>query len=96
MHLALLERWPHPGTWYTRRLAYTRSASVSSFVGYIVGIGDRHPQNILIDTVTAQLVHIDFGIAFDQVRENGKRRRSGGGGGWGKPIWCVVCRVWGG
>lgn len=30
------------------------------------GIGDRHAQNILVDTVTAELVHIDFGIVFEQ------------------------------
>ena len=32
----------------------------------LTGIGDRHAQNILIDTVTAELVHIDFGIVFEQ------------------------------
>lgn len=30
-------------------------------VGYIVGLGDRHVQNILIDCHTAELVHIDLG-----------------------------------
>lgn len=30
-------------------------------VGYIVGLGDRHIQNILIDEETAELVHIDLG-----------------------------------
>lgn len=30
-------------------------------VGYIVGLGDRHIQNILIDEQTAELVHIDLG-----------------------------------
>ena len=35
-------------------------------VGYILGLGDRHVQNILIDRKTAELIHIDFGIAFDQ------------------------------
>ena len=30
-------------------------------VGYIVGLGDRHVQNILIDFITAELVHIDLG-----------------------------------
>lgn len=30
-------------------------------VGYILGLGDRHVQNILIDTNTAELVHIDLG-----------------------------------
>lgn len=33
-----------------------------STVGYIVGLGDRHIQNILIDEQTAELVHIDLGI----------------------------------
>lgn len=35
-------------------------------VGYIVGLGDRHLENILMDLATAECVHIDLGIAFDQ------------------------------
>lgn len=35
-------------------------------VGYIVGLGDRHAQNILIDKATAEMVHIDLGVAFEQ------------------------------
>lgn len=35
-------------------------------VGYILGLGDRHLMNILIDELTAELIHIDLGIAFDQ------------------------------
>ena len=35
-------------------------------MGYIVGLGDRHVQNILIDCKTAELVHIDLGVAFEQ------------------------------
>jgi len=30
-------------------------------VGYIVGLGDRHVQNILVDCNTAELIHIDLG-----------------------------------
>lgn len=30
-------------------------------VGYILGLGDRHVHNILIDEQTAELVHIDLG-----------------------------------
>lgn len=37
-------------------------------VGYILGIGDRHVSNILIDEQSAELVHIDFGIAFEQSK----------------------------
>ena len=35
-------------------------------VGHVLGIGDRHAQNILVDTRSGEQVHIDFGIAFDQ------------------------------
>ena len=29
--------------------------------GYILGLGDRHLSNILIDQTTAEVIHIDFG-----------------------------------
>lgn len=35
-------------------------------VGYIVGLGDRHSMNVLIDQATAEVVHIDLGVAFEQ------------------------------
>ncbi|VVC96704.1 unnamed protein product, partial [Leptidea sinapis] len=66
LHYFFTEHYGDPVTWYERRLAYTRSVATSSMVGYIMGLGDRHVQNILIDKTTAQVIHIDFGIAFDQ------------------------------
>lgn len=33
-------------------------------IGYILGLGDRHVQNILIDKSTAEVVHIDFGNKY--------------------------------
>ncbi|XP_077063729.1 serine-protein kinase ATM [Siphateles boraxobius] len=61
-----MERFLDPAVWLERQLAYTRSVATSSIVGYIVGLGDRHIQNILIDEQTAELVHIDLGVAFEQ------------------------------
>ncbi|XP_068241654.1 serine-protein kinase ATM isoform X2 [Palaemon carinicauda] len=60
-----LENYPSPHEWYKRRLAYTRSVATNSMVGYILGLGDRHVENILLDKSTAELIHIDLGIAFD-------------------------------
>lgn len=31
-----------------------------------MGLGDRHAMNILIDQATAEVVHIDLGVAFEQ------------------------------
>jgi ataxia telangiectasia mutated family protein len=61
------ERFLEPATWFERRLAYTRSVASSSIVGFVLGLGDRHPSNILINEKTAEVVHIDLGVAFDQV-----------------------------
>lgn len=61
-----LERFADPVSWVASRLAYSRSVAANSIIGYILGIGDRHAHNILIDTVTAEVVHIDFGIVFEQ------------------------------
>ena len=49
-----------------------RTAGVSHAVaydaGYIIGLGDRHSHNILLDRKTAEVVHIDLGVAFEQGR----------------------------
>ncbi|KAL2340901.1 hypothetical protein Fmac_008841 [Flemingia macrophylla] len=66
MHYFFLERFLQPAEWFEKRLAYTRSVAASSMVGYIVGLGDRHSMNILIDQATAEVVHIDLGVAFEQ------------------------------
>lgn len=39
---------------------------MSSIVGYVLGIGDRHAHNILVHQRTAEVVHIDFGVTFEQ------------------------------
>lgn len=49
------------------RLNYARSVATTSIVGHVLGLGDRHTANILMDDRTGEVVHIDLGIAFDQV-----------------------------
>ena len=39
---------------------------MNSIVGYIIGLGDRHSSNILMDQASAEMVHIDLGVAFEQ------------------------------
>ena len=52
--------------WHDAKTRYTRSCAVNSIVGHILGIGDRHTHNILIHEGTGEVVHIDFGIVFEQ------------------------------
>lgn len=37
-----------------------------SIVGFVFGLGDRHAENILIDTLTGDVVHVDFNVLFDK------------------------------
>ena len=52
--------------WFIAKKYYTRGIATNSVVGYILGLGDRHLNNILLDSVTGEPIHIDLGIAFDQ------------------------------
>ncbi|KAF7967952.1 hypothetical protein HWV62_32455 [Athelia sp. TMB] len=60
------EKTKSPMLWYTMRLNYIRSVATTSIVGHVLGLGDRHTSNILIDSASGAVVHIDLGIAFDQ------------------------------
>ncbi|KAL5537169.1 TOR1 [Sanghuangporus sanghuang] len=51
--------------WIERRATYTRSLAVNSMVGHILGLGDRHPSNVLLERYTGKVVHIDFGDCFE-------------------------------
>lgn len=55
-------------SWLDRRTNYIRSLAVMSIVGYILGLGDRHPSNLMLDRVTGMVIHIDFGDCFDIAR----------------------------
>ncbi|KAL7543713.1 hypothetical protein ACHAXR_013532 [Thalassiosira sp. AJA248-18] len=51
--------------WLERRTNYTRSLAVMSMVGYILGLGDRHPSNLMLDQISGRVLHIDFGDCFE-------------------------------
>ena len=36
-----------------------------SMVGYLLGLGDRHPSNLMLDRYSGKLLHIDFGDCFE-------------------------------
>ena len=52
-------------TWVERRSNFTTSLATMSIVGYILGLGDRHPSNILVQRDSGKVVHIDFGDCFE-------------------------------
>ncbi|KAF1996760.1 hypothetical protein P154DRAFT_622966 [Amniculicola lignicola CBS 123094] len=64
----LLERFEDPDEWFEKRLAYTRSTAAISILGHVLGLGDRHCHNILLDQKSGEVVHIDLGVSFEAGR----------------------------
>lgn len=61
----LWSKSPTSEIWLERRTNYTRSLATMSMVGYILGLGDRHPSNLMLDRYTGKIIHIDFGDCFE-------------------------------
>ncbi|XP_032817004.1 serine/threonine-protein kinase SMG1 isoform X1 [Petromyzon marinus] len=55
-----------PDEWWRVTQMYCRSTAVMSMVGYIIGLGDRHLDNVLIDMTTGEVVHIDYNVCFEK------------------------------
>ena len=61
------ERFEDPDDWFARRLAYTRSTAAISILGHVLGLGDRHCHNILLDEKSGEVIHIDLGLSLIHI-----------------------------
>lgn len=61
-----LEFFPTPGAWYSARNTFSRTCSVMLMLGHVVGIGDRHGENILISENDGGVLHVDFDCLFEK------------------------------
>ena len=58
-------RSPDPTSWLQRNRIFTISTALMSMAGYTIGLGDRHPSNIMVQRHTGRCLHIDFGDSFE-------------------------------
>lgn len=66
LHEWFIETFPEPETWLAARLKYTRSCAVMSIVGHVLGLGDRHGENVLLIEDDGRVFHVDFNCLFDK------------------------------
>jgi serine/threonine-protein kinase ATR len=66
LHEWFIEVFPEPEAWFAARLRYTRSCAVMSIVGHILGLGDRHGENVLLEEGNGGTFHVDFNCLFDK------------------------------
>jgi len=45
-----------PTDWWLTTQTYARSTAVMSMIGYVIGLGDRHLDNVLVDLATGEVV----------------------------------------
>ncbi|KNC54809.1 atypical/PIKK/ATR protein kinase [Thecamonas trahens ATCC 50062] len=64
LHKWFLAEFAEPTAWLQARTAYSRSLAVMSMVGAAIGLGDRHTENILFDSQSGEVVHVDFNCIF--------------------------------
>jgi hypothetical protein len=82
-----VEEFSGPTAWFESRMKFSRTLAVMSFVGYVLGLGDRHSENILLDATSGAAVHVDFNCLFEKVsfrkdiisRAGSKFRKAGTG-----------------
>jgi serine/threonine-protein kinase ATR len=66
LHEWFIETFPEPEAWFAARLRYTRSCAVMSIVGHVLGLGDRHGENVLLEEGNGGTFHVDFNCLFDK------------------------------
>ena len=59
---------PSATEWISRSLRFTQSSGLMSIVGYFLGLGDRHPSNLMVHRFTGSVIHIDFSDCFEVSR----------------------------
>lgn len=60
------QQFPTPQNYYNARSSFIRTTATMSIIGYILGLGDRHCENILLDEGSGEIIHVDFNMLFSR------------------------------
>ena len=63
-HLWFQRNFADAYSWAMAKRNFTRSSAVYSVLGYLLGLGDRHSENLLMDPANGEVVQVDFNCLF--------------------------------
>ena len=58
--------------WFYKRANYSRTLAVMSIIGYILGLGDRNLNNILMNNENCKIIHKNFDSCFEIANKRNK------------------------
>lgn len=64
----LKETYTDPFQFYRCRENYIRTYAIMNIVGWFMGLGDRHSENIHFDKTTGDTVHVDLNCIFNKAK----------------------------
>ncbi|KAJ1720473.1 hypothetical protein LPJ61_006154, partial [Coemansia biformis] len=65
LYVRLAQAAQHSAHLYRLSRSMARSIGMVSVAGYLLGLGDRHLDNLLLDVRRGQLVQVDFNVSYD-------------------------------
>eukprot|EP01133_Synstelium_polycarpum_P004009 gene4009-4642_t len=63
-HNWFLRSFPDPLAWLEARTSFTSTSAVMAMIGSVIGLGDRHGDNILLNTTNGESIHVDLNCVF--------------------------------
>ncbi|KAL1239087.1 Serine/threonine-protein kinase [Trichinella pseudospiralis] len=53
-------------SWWKAQVNFARSMAVVAIIGHVIGLGDRHLDNLLVNLETGEVVNIDYNVCFEK------------------------------
>ena len=72
----LRERFPTAEAMFNCRTKFIYSYAAWCIIGYFIGLGDRHWDNIMLHSNTGEVSHVDFDLIFRKWKETWSSRTS--------------------
>lgn len=69
LHEYYYETFLEAKDWLVSKNRYLSTIAIMSMIGFVIGLGDRHTENIMISSKDGSVLHVDYSCVFDKAKE---------------------------